>query len=253
MILKRLKEAILEQNWFAVALEVIIVVLGVVIGFQISAWAERQSELATEKNYLSQIAQDIETTRDLAVSVNGLLAESEISAEQLFNSFRKIEPLPDDSVLLLVSKTYAYYPVHPVLGTIEALIGTGDLSLIQNDSLRMFIPVFIEEMRLMSNLQDMVQDELRSAMMDLTQLVDLAEANAVELRKGSALEVLAPQVKTSDSAYSTEELFPFSAADFQRNREAYNAVYRIHHWKIQSKVIRESYISLSDDLISLMN
>ena len=44
MILARLSKAIREQNWFAVVLEFIIVIAGVVIGFRVTAWnAERTS------------------------------------------------------------------------------------------------------------------------------------------------------------------------------------------------------------------
>ncbi|WP_323761936.1 hypothetical protein [Maricaulis sp.] len=45
MILSRLTAAIRQQNWFAVALEFVIVIAGVVIGFQVSQWAnERTAE-----------------------------------------------------------------------------------------------------------------------------------------------------------------------------------------------------------------
>ena len=49
MILSRITTALKEQNWLAVAIEFVIVILGVVIGFQISAWAsERQAAAARE-------------------------------------------------------------------------------------------------------------------------------------------------------------------------------------------------------------
>ena len=48
MILARLSAAIRQQNWFAVALEFIIVIAGVVIGFQVTAWnADRQDQRLT--------------------------------------------------------------------------------------------------------------------------------------------------------------------------------------------------------------
>jgi hypothetical protein len=46
MILSRISKAIREQNWFAVVLEFVIVIAGVVIGFQVSQWAnERAAEV----------------------------------------------------------------------------------------------------------------------------------------------------------------------------------------------------------------
>ncbi|WP_297738015.1 hypothetical protein [uncultured Maricaulis sp.] len=38
MILSRISKALREQNWLAVAIEFVIVILGVVIGFQVTAW-----------------------------------------------------------------------------------------------------------------------------------------------------------------------------------------------------------------------
>ncbi|NNF58213.1 MAG: hypothetical protein HKN04_08215, partial [Rhodothermaceae bacterium] len=65
MILARLRRAIQEQNWFAVVLEIVIVVLGVVIGFQISAWGEARADRAQEQVYLQQLAADLRATEAL--------------------------------------------------------------------------------------------------------------------------------------------------------------------------------------------
>ncbi|MEM6538441.1 MAG: hypothetical protein AAF668_12025 [Pseudomonadota bacterium] len=47
MILRRMIEHVRTQNWTAVALDFVIVVVGVLIAFQISSEAERRGELAT--------------------------------------------------------------------------------------------------------------------------------------------------------------------------------------------------------------
>ncbi len=46
MILQNISKAIREQNYYAVALEFVIVIAGVVIGFQINAWADARSDAA---------------------------------------------------------------------------------------------------------------------------------------------------------------------------------------------------------------
>ena len=60
MILARITRAIREQDWFAVVLEFIIVISGVVIGFQVTAWNEGQQERQREAEYLQQL--DVELT-----------------------------------------------------------------------------------------------------------------------------------------------------------------------------------------------
>ncbi|MEE2525926.1 hypothetical protein V0U79_06075 [Hyphobacterium sp. HN65] len=71
MILARISRAIREQNWFAVALEFVIVIAGVVIGFQIQGWSAMQSERDREVAYLARLHTEIEelqVTRERSVS-----------------------------------------------------------------------------------------------------------------------------------------------------------------------------------------
>jgi len=253
MFYTRLKNAIREQNWFAVVLEIVIVVLGVVIGFQITDWSHRQADLTTERDYLNQIAIDLSTTQNMIISADNQLAGSELSAAQLFDSFRKIDPLPGDSILLLVSNSFSFGSINPILGTTEALIDTGDLTLIRNDSLRLFIPVYLEQVRMMTAFQQMFNDKLSAALGDLSQMVDVAEANAVEVRAGGTLTVPSPQVNTSNPDYFTTTPFPFSATEFKNSFEAYNTVYDIHHWKIQAKSIRGGISFYTDKLEEMIS
>jgi len=60
LILARITRAIREQNWFAVVLEFVIVIAGVVIGFQVTAWNAGQQERQREAEYLHQL--DVELT-----------------------------------------------------------------------------------------------------------------------------------------------------------------------------------------------
>ena len=59
MILARITKAIREQNWFAVVLEFIIVIAGVVIGFQITAWNADRHDRNVERRHLANIAEDL--------------------------------------------------------------------------------------------------------------------------------------------------------------------------------------------------
>ena len=61
-ILGRLSKAVREQNWFAVVLELAIVVLGVVIGFQVTGWGQDRADRAQERAYLHQLMADLRET-----------------------------------------------------------------------------------------------------------------------------------------------------------------------------------------------
>lgn len=59
-ILGRLSQAVREQNWFAVALELGIVVVGVFLGIQLGNWNEERMLRAQEATYLVQLRDEIQ-------------------------------------------------------------------------------------------------------------------------------------------------------------------------------------------------
>jgi hypothetical protein len=59
MLLRRLMEHMKTQNWTAVALDFVIVVVGVFIGIQVSNWNDARREQALEREYLQRLSSDI--------------------------------------------------------------------------------------------------------------------------------------------------------------------------------------------------
>lgn len=59
-ILGRLTQAVQEQNWFAVALELLIVVVGVFIGIQVSNWNDARAFDARETDLLVELRSELE-------------------------------------------------------------------------------------------------------------------------------------------------------------------------------------------------
>ena len=59
MILRRLVENLKHQHWTGVFIELVIVVLGVFIGMQVSNWNAERSERSAETRHLQEIAEDL--------------------------------------------------------------------------------------------------------------------------------------------------------------------------------------------------
>jgi len=59
VILDNLSRALKTQNWLAAAIEFVIVIAGVVIGFQINAWNEARQDRALEGEYLERLYADM--------------------------------------------------------------------------------------------------------------------------------------------------------------------------------------------------
>ncbi|MBI1393575.1 MAG: hypothetical protein GC152_12605 [Alphaproteobacteria bacterium] len=59
MILRRVMEHVRTQNWTAVALDFVIVVMGVFMGIQLGNWNEARGARAAERGFLAQLREEI--------------------------------------------------------------------------------------------------------------------------------------------------------------------------------------------------
>ena len=146
-LLGRLAQAVREQNWFAVALEVLVVIVGVVVGFQVTGWGQERADRDKEQVYLRQLAADLrETEREVAESDARERVLSSASA-RLHHAFYQPDPPSADPLTRLILLSYGSVEPQPVLGTVEALISTGDIGLVRDDSLRAAIIQYIDAAR----------------------------------------------------------------------------------------------------------
>jgi hypothetical protein len=61
MILRRITEHVKTQNWFAVGVDFVIVVMGVFIGIQVSNWNASRADRSNETLYLGYLAEDLQS------------------------------------------------------------------------------------------------------------------------------------------------------------------------------------------------
>ncbi len=137
MILRRLAEAIAEQNWFTVMLEVLIVVVGIFIGLQADDWNQERRDRIDEQLYLAELMEDFEANqtsldqmteqlKEILVAMNGLMEQSALEAptwsvQELNAAIRRIQEMP---FFLPVSRAY------------DNLTGSGELQILQSRALK---------------------------------------------------------------------------------------------------------------------
>lgn len=152
MIIKRLAKALKQQDWLAVSIEIIIVVLGVVLGFQVTDWGESREQRIQEYELLSRLRIEFENNRALYDKVAD---EHRLSIQKASQMLAFTGPKPSgynelqvDSLLFyLISETPAY---HPAAGEYQAMLASGQLALVRNDSIRIALaawPGILERMR----------------------------------------------------------------------------------------------------------
>ena len=109
MILRRITQHIKDQNWFAVALDFIIVVVGILIAFQITNWGDSQAERKRETQILQQIATDLlSDLDDYSTSIDGTLTKI-ATATYLVEQARGTAPLHLTDGVEIGNMTYQDY------------------------------------------------------------------------------------------------------------------------------------------------
>ena len=96
---RRLREQLREQNWTAVGIDLVIVVVGVFIGIQVANWNADLAEQRKGRAYEARLAADLE--RDLAsrralVSYFSAVLESVVRADALL-----AQPQSDPKALIV--------------------------------------------------------------------------------------------------------------------------------------------------------
>lgn len=250
-ILGRLTQAVREQNWFAVGLELCIVVLGVVIGFQVTNWGQARSEAMREQTYLRQLAQDLADTEANYAAADSSLRVADRNAAQLVRAFRDEPRPPADSILSWIPMASRLDRPFVVSGTAEALVATGDLNLIRSDSLRSAIAAYLDILELYEGYLTSNSERAVLHVENLSAHVDYGEAFQSTLSP-TQREALAAQAMLPFPDSAVPPPFLFDADAFVRDREAYTAVWNLWRRRYLMRLNRSFIRSSTSDLHDLV-
>lgn len=138
MILRSLTKHINDQNWFAVALDFFIVVMGVFVGLQVANWSDDQSLRTEEIHVLQNLAYDLEGERGNIERILAKHAENQMARKSLAaysSAADAVLPVTelDQLVYLGLWRHTTYKPSQP---TLKNLTSSGTLNLLNSPDLR---------------------------------------------------------------------------------------------------------------------
>ena len=137
MLLRRVREHVAAHNWFAVAIDLAIVVLGIFIGLQASLWVQARQDRDTERRYLERLLGD--TDANVRALEQGI-AVNDRRAATLASLAAAIEnggPAPNQAALSDVMCRWFLAPaVNVHRGTYVELVSSGRLALLRDEGLR---------------------------------------------------------------------------------------------------------------------
>lgn len=136
MLLRRLVEQLKQQHWFGVGIELMIVVLGVFIGMQVSNWnAERETSrrAAVFSARLTEDLREEDWGYQLLISYSRQVL---VYANRTGNALDGTAPLDDEVLLISAYRATQYKQKLRRRGTYEELVSTGTIGLIRDTRLR---------------------------------------------------------------------------------------------------------------------
>ena len=138
MILRRVIAHVKNQEWNAIWIDFVIVVVGVFVGIQAQQWSNDRAERKQEHEYLQRILSDINISIDTNVlNVKRLTSTSDGQAF-VVDSLRRCS-LPEnqrDTFADGVAHIARVGPSVIVLSTMEEMLSAGKFSIIRNSKLR---------------------------------------------------------------------------------------------------------------------
>lgn len=192
MILRRLGEAITEQNWFIVAIEVLVVVVGIFIDLQVDDWNSARKDKKDEQEFLQRLHADVLLAEKLTRRVRDRRLERlqvvlEVN-EILFARVNR-DTLTEEECITIASANF-FNIIAPGLPSVEELIGTGRLGIIRDVELRSAL-ISLQQTRSALSTTIMIQSgsstftHLPSTYPDLIRLAAYFDTEIGEIRSGA--------------------------------------------------------------------
>ena len=135
MILTRLTRAIREQNWFAVVLEFVIVIAGVVIGFQVTAWNSDRESAARAEILTSRLIADLRGEQWRVDGVRIYYSQVADNAQRAIDALEGRRDVDDETLVIEAFRATQIFSFPVIRATYEEMVATGTIDLISDEAL----------------------------------------------------------------------------------------------------------------------
>jgi len=141
MILRRIIAHFRKQEWTAIALDFVIVVVGVFVGLQAQAWNESRQDRVHERMYIERLARDFTAIEERTEFANTKWLEVITVSRRLladidaYNATGRM-PRPEQDILADMSDLQGTRIPAPRAATFVEMLSTGEIRVLRNEELR---------------------------------------------------------------------------------------------------------------------
>ncbi len=143
MILRRITKHVKDQNWFAVGLDFVIVVVGILLAFQITNWSDARGEREDARIALERLEQDFQQILDRTDRSIAAHATNVAAAGRLIRGIRN-DQLNEETLFADIGEATSLSPPPGLSATFLELVSGGRLELVKSQSLRRSLTAYNE-------------------------------------------------------------------------------------------------------------
>ena len=133
MLLRRITKHVTDQNWFAVFIDFLIVVLGILLAFQITNWSDAQQDKKLSVEYQQRLSADIDTRMLRLEGMKSYYEQVYKHANSAALAFEKPPSELNQQFLIdLYQASQVLFGTSPK-GVYDELLSTGRINLIGDD------------------------------------------------------------------------------------------------------------------------
>jgi hypothetical protein len=136
MLLRKVNEHFIAQNWSAVTFDVIIVVIGVFIGIQVSNWNEGRLTSERGEELTERLIADLRHEAWNLASTEQYMQEVLDSAERLRGALVGQSELANTDLIIQAYRASQYIWLSKARATYDELTSTGEIGLVTDSELR---------------------------------------------------------------------------------------------------------------------
>lgn len=133
MILRRFMSHVSDQNWFAVGLDLVVVIVGIFLGLQFTQWNDDRQDRLWEQQFYRELLADLE--RD-AEHLDSIIETQTGKGNRMRAVVTKLQRNEDFSVDEYWAARYESPTFFPAVGVFESALSSGKIELIRDKSLR---------------------------------------------------------------------------------------------------------------------
>jgi hypothetical protein len=202
MLLRRFTKHVTDQNWFAVGLDVIVVVVGIFLGMQVTDWNEVRKENILHQLYIDRLSRDINIDLSSAKARGNYFKKVKAYGEKALSYLDQPPEIrqPTSETLVAFLLASSKWDNNYTQITYDELKSTGRIHLIGSFKVSDLVSSYYEATSLRKNdaiidkdyfklIRSIIRADLQNVVFDSCEVVDSVIRSSLKLNESCRVEV----------------------------------------------------------------